>query len=168
MALTELEVTEESLDWDPTWPDADVIIPPGIPGRGAPSDNEWTRNPYPSMTTDVVKFLQQRGHTVEYTVNREEQSRISLRSRDCWMPVLIFAAEVARDVGVDVIASLVKDFLFRNIKPSDGRLHVRLGKRQPDGTVSVLEAHGDGDNVLEVIEKWDWTGAGQDGDADGH
>ena len=78
-----------------------------------------------------------------------------------------FGLEVVRDVGIDVVSSLIKDFLFRNIKPKEARLHVRLGKTQPDGTVSFLEAHGDGEKVLEAIRGWDWTGAGQDRGADG-
>ena len=158
MESSVLRVTEESSNWVPTWPDADVVIIPGIPGWSYPADEDKLQSPYPTTTIDMAKILRSEGLTVEHALPRGERQEISLKAAEYWLPVLVFSEAVnttddlplAVDLLIGAITKLLGALLLR--RP---RLNVRFGQGQPDGTVDFFEAHGDADSVFTAMRTYE-------------
>lgn len=144
----DLRSTGDTGEWDPTWPAAEVVVLPGLPGW-FPNDNQ-IRHPFPNTTTDVVKVLRGQGLSVEHVVAREGRQIIALKAAEYWLPILVFSYEVAVNVSAELLAGVITQ-LFGAVQLRRDRLHVRYGHRLPDGTVSYFEAHGPGDEVVKAI-----------------
>lgn len=153
-----LRLDEELGTWDPAWPDADVIVLPGFPGRKQPAD-ERVQNPYPDTTLDMVKILRSNDRTVEHAVERSERQEISLNAAECWVPILVFANDLGAETCVNLLVNAIRQIVGA-LQLQRTRLHVRFGRQRPDGTVEFFEGHGDGDKVLEAIRLY---GEGQAG-----
>lgn len=153
MESSKLRVIEESSSWDPTWPDADVVIIPGIPGWSYPDDKDELRNPYPTTTTDIAKMLRLEGLTVEHALARSERQEIGLKAAEWWLPVLVFAVDVAANTSGTLLAAAVTR-LFGPLALRRSRLHVRFGQHQRGGTVNYFEAHGEADKVLTAMRTY--------------
>lgn len=140
---------EELGTWDPAWPDAEVVVLPGLPGWNQPVDDR-VQNPYPETTLDVVKILRSNDFAVEYAIERSDRQEISLNAAECWIPVLVFVNEVGIETCVTLLVNAIRQIVGALQQPWT-RLHVRFGRQQPDGTIEYFEGHGDADKVLEAI-----------------
>ncbi len=145
-----LRTAEETLREDRSWPNADVVVLPGLTGWTYSKDDEELLNPYPTTTTDMVKTLRAKGLKVEHAIPRENRQEVSLNAAEYWVPVLVFAADVAANTSGEVLAAAVMK-LFGASSLRRSRLHVRFGQTRPDGTVDFFEAHGDAEKVLEAV-----------------
>lgn len=144
-----LRIDEELGTWDPAWPDADVVVLPGFPGRRQPADKR-VQNPYPDTTLHMVKILRSNDRTVEHVVERSERQEISLNAEECWVPILVFANELGMETCVNLLVHAIRQIVGKLQLPRK-MLHVRFGRQRPDGTIEFFEGHGDGDKVLEAI-----------------
>jgi len=144
-----LRLDKELGTWDPAWPDADVVVLPGLPGWSQSADDR-VQNPYPDTTLNMVKILRSNGHTVEHAFERSKRQEISLNAAECWVPVLVFANDVGVETCVQLLVHAIRQIVGAS-QPSQTKLHVRFGRQGPDGTVEYFEGHGDGDKVLEAI-----------------
>ena len=149
MDLPALRLDEELGTWDPAWPDAEVVVLPGLPGWKQPDDDR-VQNPYPAPTLDVVKILRSNGLTVEHALEPSERQEISLNAAECWIPVLVFAKDIGLDTCVQLLVHAIRRIVGALQLPRT-KLHVRFGRQRPDGTVEYFEGDGDGDKVLEAI-----------------
>ena len=149
MDLPALRLDGELGTWDPVWPDAEVVVLPGLPGWSPAADGRM-RNPYPSTTLDIVKILRSNGRSVEHALERGERQEISLNAAECWVPVLVFANDVGIETCVTLLVNAIRQIVGALQLPGT-KLHVRFGRQRPDGTIVYFEGHGDGDRVLEAI-----------------
>lgn len=149
MELPARRRVEELGTWNPAWPDADVIVLPGFPGRNQPVD-ERVQNPYPNTTLDVVKILRSNDRTVEHALERSERQEISLNAAEYWVPILVFAQDLGMETCVNLLGHAIRQIVGAFQLPRT-KLHVRFGRQRPDGTVEFFEGHGDGDKVLEAM-----------------
>ena len=149
MELPALRRVEESGRWNPAWPDADVVVLPGLPGWSGTA-HDRVQNPYPETTVDTVNILRSHGCTVEHALERGERQEISLNAAEFWVPVLVFAAELGIEATVDLLMHAIRQIVGTLQLPRQ-KLHLRFGQQRPDGTVDYLEVHGDADKVIEAI-----------------
>lgn len=134
------------------WPqDADVLVLPGVPGRNGQLGTE--EEVYPSVTSDVVKLLAEKGLQVRYAASGARRALVAYKSADIWFPILVFTQQaLANGVG-QIIASIVLE-LIGATQPSRAKLHVKLGKLEHDRTsVKWFEADGPADDVIAAIRE---------------
>jgi len=150
MNSSTLQVIEDMRPWDPSWPDADIVILPGLPGWSHRPDDQRIQNPYPTTTTDIAKILQRDGFAVEYSVERSERQDVVLQAAEYWLPILFFAVDCATRTPIDAFLAAI-DRLFRSAIVSGARLNVAFGQQRADGSVHYFEARGKGSEVIEAI-----------------
>ena len=143
-------VAIESSEWDPTWPDADIIVLPGIPGWAAPNADQDVPNPHPASTTDFVKVLSGAGFNVQYITDRSDRSPISINAAEFWVPVLVFALQDATCVPSDILIAAIRQVLGP-LFSEQSRLHVRFKQENIDGAVHEFESHGRAKDVLNAM-----------------
>lgn len=138
------------------WPeDTDVLVVPGIPGKFTHLDTGEAA--YPSETSDIVKLLQENGLSVRYAEPRG--ARVGFKGADWWVPILIFAREALANGAGEILATVLRERIGLPRLPRT-KLHVRLGRRDADGSVRWFEASGAAQDVLTAM-----TGFLGDGDA---
>lgn len=150
MDTSDFRLTEEQRAGEPTWPVADVVVLPGLPGWRYSGDDDRLTNPIPTTTTDIVKVLRSDGLTVEHAVQRGDRQEVSLNAAEYWVPVMVFAVDVGANTAGDLLAAAITRLFGRPLLRRS-RLHVRYGQRRPGGSVDFFEAHGDAEKVIEAI-----------------
>ena len=150
------DATMESPEWDPTWPNADIIVLPGIPGWTGPNANQDVPNPHPAPTTDFVKVLSGAGFDVQYITARNDRSVISINAAESWVPILAFALQDAACVPSEILIAAIRQ-VFGSWLSDQSRLHVRFKQKNLDGTVHEFESHGRAKDVLDAMRTFGET-----------
>ena len=129
----------------------DVAVVAGLAGWGETVPGSETPA-LPNTTPDVIKLLREQGLQVEMAVDRNQASEVSLNNADLWVPVVIFAADVAAGGGGSLLADALRHLVPLPRRRSTN-LHVRFGTETRKGKVSWFEAHGPAQDVLDAIER---------------
>lgn len=138
-------------EWDPAWPEADILVVPGIPGWADTGADRGVENPYPSSTSDFVKEFRLEGFRVQHTVSRGDRSPVSINAADLWVPVLIFALQDVAQVPSELLSTAILKVFGRWLS-DDSRLHVRFMQKGADGTIHEFKADGRASDVLRAMQ----------------
>lgn len=150
------DATSDAFEWDPAWPEADIVVLPGIPGRYGLGADAEVENPYPSSTSDFVKALRLEGFCVEYTVSRGDRSSVSINAADLWVPVLIFALQDVAQIPSEILTATILK-VFGRWMSDDSRLHVRFMQKGADGSIHEFESDGRASDVLRAMRDFGET-----------
>ena len=150
------DATSNAFEWDPAWPEADIVVLPGIPGWAGPGANAEVENPYPSSTSDFVKALRLEGFRVQYTVSRDDRSPVSINAADLWVPVLIFALQDMAQIPSEILTEAILRVFDRRMS-EDSRLHVRFMQKGADGSIHKFESDGRASDVLRAMRDFGET-----------
>ena len=138
-------------EWDSTWPEADIVVLPGVPGWADPGADYDVTNPYPSSTSDFVKVLRLEGFCVQYTVSRGDRSPVSINAADIWVPVLVFALQELVQVPSEILIAAILRVFGKRIS-DDSRLHVHFMQKSPDGNIHEFKSDGQARDVLRAMQ----------------
>lgn len=145
-----VSTTSNMRGWDPSWPAADIVVLPGLPGWRGPGSDRDIANPYPSSTPDFVKALCNEGLHIQYTVSRDDRSTISLKSAELWVPILVFALQDMTQVPSEILTTAILKVFGRWLS-DDSRLHVHFMQKNADGSTHEFKANGKAREVLQAI-----------------
>jgi hypothetical protein len=136
--------SEREIVLDTPWPDADVVIGPGVAGRNDPSI-------YPSSTTDLMKRLRARNLKVEY-LEPAPHNELKLMADEFWLPLLMFGRDVLVSGTADVVLATIKEQI--GSRWPRAKLHAQIGTAQVGATkIKVVTLDGTGEDVLAAMEQ---------------
>jgi len=133
-----------------------VLIRAGIPDMGI-EELESGNFAYPVTTTDFAKILRENGFDVSYDHPREKRLPVSLNAAETWLPILVFAADVLKDVPSNLIASMILNYFAPKGGIESKHIHVEIHVVRPDGTEGEFKGSGHGPEVVKSIDAFQQT-----------
>lgn len=128
----------------------------GVPGLEA-HDAGASTGRYPAAAVDLSKLLKERGIPVTFQHERMHREYVSLHSADFWVPVLAVSSSVLVAAGGNLLSDLIRCLIGHGEPRASTQLHVQYRIVSSDGSDHTLDADGDAETVLGVIDSFEDT-----------